>query len=191
MLNIVIFGAPGAGKGTQSELIEKRYNLVHLSTGDILRAEIKNGSELGKQVDAIISKGQLVSDELIIAMLEQEISRHADANGFIFDGFPRTQVQACALDDMLAKHGEKVNIMLALSVEHEELIKRLLNRGATSGRADDNLETIRQRISIYEEQTAPVMNYYKAKNIFAAISNDTTVEECFERVCKAVDAVNK
>ncbi len=191
MLNIVIFGAPGAGKGTQSELIEKRYNLVHLSTGDILRAEIKNGSELGKQVDAIISKGQLVSDELIIAMLEQEISRHADANGFIFDGFPRTQVQACALDDMLAKHGEKVNIMLALSVEREELIKRLLNRGATSGRADDNLETIRQRISIYEEQTAPVMNYYKAKNIFAAISNDTTVEECFERVCKAVDAVNK
>ncbi|MCQ2349446.1 MAG: adenylate kinase [Paludibacteraceae bacterium] len=188
MLNIVMFGAPGAGKGTQSELIEKRYNLIHLSTGDILRAEIKNGSELGKQVEAVISKGQLVSDELIIALLEQEISRHADANGFIFDGFPRTQVQAGALDEMLAKHGEKVSIMLALSVEENELIKRLLNRGATSGRADDNLETIRKRITVYNEQTAPVMKYYEQKGLLRAISNDTTVEECFAQVCKAIDA---
>lgn len=188
MLNIVMFGAPGAGKGTQSELIEKRYNLIHLSTGDILRAEIKNGSELGKQVEAVISKGQLVSDELIIALLEQEISRHADANGFIFDGFPRTQVQASALDEMLAKHGEKVSIMLALSVEENELIKRLLNRGATSGRADDNLETIRKRITVYNEQTAPVMKYYEQKGLLRAISNDTTVEECFAQVCKAIDA---
>lgn len=183
-----MFGAPGAGKGTQSELIEKRYNLIHLSTGDILRAEIKNGSELGKQVEAVISKGQLVSDELIIALLEQEISRHADANGFIFDGFPRTQVQAGALDEMLAKHGEKVSIMLALSVEENELIKRLLNRGATSGRADDNLETIRKRITVYNEQTAPVMKYYEQKGLLRAISNDTTVEECFAQVCKAIDA---
>lgn len=191
MLNIVIFGAPGAGKGTQSELIEKRYDLVHLSTGDILRAEIKNGSPLGKQVETVIAGGNLVSDGLIIALLEQEISRHQEAKGFIFDGFPRTQVQAGALDEMLAKHGEKVSIMLALSVEREELIKRLLNRGATSGRADDNIDTIKQRISVYEAQTAPVMEYYKAKNIFAAISNDTTVDECFERVCKAIESVNK
>ncbi|MDO4190432.1 MAG: adenylate kinase [Bacteroidales bacterium] len=191
MLNIVIFGAPGAGKGTQSELIEKRYGLVHLSTGDILRAEIKNGSALGKQVEAVIADGHLVSDELIIALLEQEIARHKDAKGVIFDGFPRTQVQAEALDTMLAKHNEKVNIMLALSVEHNELVKRLLNRGAQSGRADDNIDTIRKRIDIYNEQTAPVMEYYKTKGIFAAISNDTTVDECFQRVCNAIDKVNK
>lgn len=190
MLNIVIFGAPGSGKGTQSELIVKKYGLVHCSTGDLLRAEIANATPLGLKVKNIIARGELVPDTLIIDLLSQVVEQQkATAKGFIFDGFPRTTVQAEALEQMLKRHGEGVTLMLALTVEKQELIKRLLHRGEISGRADDNMETIKQRIEVYEQKTAPVMDFYKKAGLYNEISNDSTVEACFEQVCRLIDRV--
>ena len=189
MLNVVLFGPPGAGKGTQSEVLLKRYGLVHLSTGDIFRFNIKNATELGLQAKAFMDKGELVPDSLTISMLESEVVKHQDANGFIFDGFPRTSAQAEALDVFLNSRSSAITCMLALEVDEEELIKRLLNRATTSGRADDADESIvRNRIAVYNRETAPVAGYYQACGKYRGIKGVGTVEEITARLCAELDA---
>ena len=187
MLNIVIFGAPGSGKGTQSELIIAEYGVDHISTGDVLRSEMKNETELGKIAKDYIEKGQLVPDELIVYMLAKVLDRKENSKGVIFDGFPRTIPQAKALKEMLNKRGTDVSVMLNLQVEEEELIKRLLERGKVSGRSDDNLETIKSRLDVYHKQTAPLADYYIGEGKHVAIEGMGTVEEIFGRIKEAVN----
>ncbi len=188
MLNIVIFGAPGSGKGTQSELIVKKYNLVHLSTGDMLRDEIARGTDIGRFADTLISKGNLVPDDLIIKMICAKIDeRKGNCNGFIFDGFPRTVAQAEALDALLASFGKKLTLMLDLRVEEPLLIERLLKRGETSHRADDNLEVIKKRLQVYHEVTMPVIEFYKSTGRYVAVENCTTVEEYFQSIVQLIE----
>lgn len=188
MLNVVIFGPPGSGKGTQSEQIIDYFGLGHISTGDILRAEIKEGTELGKIAASFIDRGELVPDSTIIGMLENKLNTLKSSKGVIFDGFPRTVAQAQALKEMLAKRGESIDVMLNLEVERQELIARLLKRGETSGRSDDNLETIEKRIAVYETQTAPVMDFYKAEGSYHGIQGVGSVAEIFERIKEAISA---
>ena len=188
MLNVVLFGPPGAGKGTQSEILLQRYGLVHLSTGDIFRANIKGETALGQQAKAFMDKGELVPDSLTISMLESEVVKHPGAKGFIFDGFPRTSAQAAALDSFLAGKSSSITCMLALEVDEEELIKRLLNRATTSGRADDADETIvRNRIAVYNRETSPVANYYRDQQKYRGIVGVGSVEEITQRLCSALD----
>lgn len=188
MLNVVLFGPPGAGKGTQSEILLQRYGLVHLSTGDIFRANIKGETELGQQAKAFMDKGELVPDSLTISMLESEVVKHPGAKGFIFDGFPRTSAQAAALDTFLKGKSSSITCMLALEVDEEELIKRLLNRATTSGRADDADETIvRNRIAVYNRETSPVANYYRDQQKYRGIVGVGSVEEITQRLCSALD----
>lgn len=160
MLNLVLFGPPGAGKGTQSAFIIEKYGLIHLSTGDMLRAEKASGSDLGQRVQAIMDAGQLVSDEIVIELISKRLDANPDASGFIFDGFPRTIAQAQALDRLLVSKGTAISAMVSLHVEDNELVDRLVKRGKESGRADDNEETIRKRIDVYKAQTLPVADYY-------------------------------
>jgi adenylate kinase len=189
MLNVVLFGPPGAGKGTQSEILLQRYGLVHLSTGDIFRYNIKNATALGQQAKAFMDKGELVPDSLTISMLESEVVKHDHPKGFIFDGFPRTSAQAEALDSFLAGRGTGITCMLALEVGEEELIKRLLNRASTSGRADDADESIvRNRIAVYNRETAPVAGYYQALGKYRGVAGVGTVEEITSRLCAELDA---
>ncbi len=189
MLNVVLFGPPGAGKGTQSEILLQRYDLVHLSTGDIFRFNIKNATELGQQAKAFMDKGELVPDSLTISMLESEVIKHTDPKGFIFDGFPRTSAQAEALDSFLSSRGTSITCMLALEVDEEELIKRLLNRATTSGRSDDADEVIvRNRIAVYNRETAPVAGYYQDCGKYRGIAGVGTVEEITARLCAELDA---
>ena len=189
MLNLVLFGPPGAGKGTQSENLIKKYNLIHLSTGDIFRANIKGETELGKLAKSYIDKGDLVPDEVTIKMLESVVNEHEDANGFIFDGFPRTTAQAEALDAFLASKNTAVTLMLALEVDDEELKKRLLERGKTSGRSDDQDENIiANRIKEYNAKTAPLKNFYTAQDKFVNVDGIGSIEEIAERLYAAVDA---
>lgn len=190
MFNIVIFGAPGSGKGTQSDFLVKKYNLVHLSTGDLLRAEIAAKSELGKIAEGLIAKGEFVPDNLIIDLLAGAIDKYPSANGFIFDGFPRTVIQAGALDKMLSERSMQVNIMLNIAVDNDELVARLLNRGKTSGRSDDNLETIQQRLKTYEEKTMPVIDFYDKQGKNNPIAGMGTMEDVFDRICQAIDKAN-
>ena len=190
MLNVVIFGAPGSGKGTQSELIIKEYALDHISTGDVLRSEMKNETELGKIAKDYIEKGQLVPDELIVNMLAKVLDSKANSKGVIFDGFPRTIPQAEALKKMLNERGTDVSIMLNLQVDEDELIKRLLERGKVSGRSDDNLETIKSRLEVYHKQTAPLADFYVKEGKHVAIKGmGTTIEEIFGRIKEAINAV--
>lgn len=164
MLNIVLFGPPGAGKGTQSEKLIEKYGLVHLSTGDILRSEIARGTALGMEAKQIMDRGDLVSDDIVIGMIESKLDSNPNANGFIFDGFPRTQAQAVALDDLLQKKGTAISAMLALEVDNDELVKRLLLRGKDSGRPDDaNEEIIRNRVNEYNNKTLPLKNIIQSK----------------------------
>src|SRR5690606_16123748 len=165
MLNIVIFGAPGSGKGTQSDKIAERYGLQHVSTGEILREEIASSTDLGKLADSYMSKGELVPDCVVIEMLEELIARNKGAKGFIFDGFPRTVPQGEALNQLLQRHDETVTIVVSLEVEDEELVDRLLKRGAISGRADDNRKTIESRLRVYYRQTAPLKDFYRSKDL--------------------------
>ena len=187
MLNIVIFGAPGSGKGTQSEKIVEKYGINHISTGDVLRAEIKNGTELGKTDKSYIDQGQLIPDELMIDILASVFDSFEDSKGVIFDGFPRTIPQAKALKEMLNKRGTDVSVMLNLQVEEEELINRLLERGKVSGRSDDNLETIKSRLDVYHKQTAPLADYYIGEGKHVAIKGMGTIEEIFGRIKEAVN----
>jgi adenylate kinase len=189
MTNVVIFGAPGSGKGTQSELIIKKYGLDHISTGDVLRAEIKNKTELGKIAEGYISKGQLVPDELIIDMLASVLDSKKESKGVIFDGFPRTIPQGKALDTMLKERGTQVSVVVSLDVEETELIDRLIKRGQMSGRSDDNLETIKSRLEVYHGQTSPLKQYYVEQKKLAAIKGVGSLEEIFARIEKAIDAV--
>lgn len=188
MLNIVIFGAPGSGKGTQSELIARKYQLQHLSTGDMLREEIGRETEIGKIANTLISKGNLVPDDLIIRMISDKIaSCQPDCKGFIFDGFPRTVAQAQALDVLLASHQEKLTLMVDLKVEEPLLIERLLQRGLTSGRADDNLDVIKKRLDVYNQVTTPVSDFYKMSNRYVAIDNCTTIDDYFQKIVELID----
>jgi adenylate kinase len=192
MLNVVIFGAPGSGKGTQSELIIKKYGLFHISTGDVLRGEMKNDTPLGRAAKEYIEKGQLVPDSLIIEMLAGVLDSNPQTKeGVIFDGFPRTIPQAEALNAMLAERGTAVSIVVGLDVEEAELIDRLLKRGQVSGRSDDNLETIKSRLDVYHNQTSPLKAFYINEGKYADIHGMGTVEEIFGRIEKAIDAVNK
>ncbi len=188
MLNIVLFGPPGAGKGTQAEKLINRYNLKHISTGDLLRSEISKGSELGLKAKDFIDKGMLVPDEIVIRMIENFLNQNSNSNGFIFDGFPRTIKQAEALDKLLSDKGDKIDIVISLEVKKEELIKRLLNRGKISGRSDDqNIETIENRINVYNKETSPLIDFYKKQGKYRGIYGIGTIDEIFNNITKVID----
>jgi len=190
MLNIVLFGPPGAGKGTQSEKLIHQYQLVHLSTGDIFRANIKGGTELGNKAKQFIDQGQLVPDEITIGMLESEADKYPDAKGYIFDGFPRTPKQAEALDNFLTSKGTAISGMIALEVDEEELRTRLMIRGKDSGRIDDqDPAIIQKRIDVYKNETEPVRDFYMSQNKYTGINGIGTIEEIFGRLCTAIDAI--
>ena len=188
MLNLVLFGHPGAGKGTQSENLINKYNLTHISTGDLFRKHLGEGTKLGKTAQKFMDEGNLVPDEIVIGMVDEKIHSTPDTNGFIFDGFPRTIAQANALDKLMSKNNTQINTMLALEVSEEELMKRLLNRGKTSGRVDDqNEEKIKNRINVYNKETTPVANYYAAQGKLNSIKGVGSIEEIFDRLTNIVD----
>ena len=188
MINIVLFGKPGAGKGTQADFLKHKYNLVHLSTGDIFRFNMKNDTELGKLAKSYIDNGDLVPDEVTINMLQDEVEKNPQAKGFLFDGFPRTIAQAEALDKFLAGKNQEITATVALEASDEILVQRLLERGKTSGRADDqDEEKIRNRYQEYNEKTAPLMDYYKAQHKFYAVDGIGTIEEVTERLSLVLD----
>lgn len=187
-LNIVLFGPPGAGKGTQSERLIQKYGLIHLSTGDIFRANMKEETELGILAKSFISKGHLVPDEVTINMLKEEVLKHPESKGFIFDGFPRTTVQAVALDEFLATMNSSIKVMLALEVEENELRERLMKRALVSGRSDDADEKIIQnRINVYKNETAPVKTFYEKQNKFISIDGIGTIDEISNRIYDAIE----
>jgi len=189
MINLVLFGPPGAGKGTQASNLVEKYNLVHLSTGDIFRANIKGETDLGKLAKEYMDRGNLVPDEVTIKMLESEVDKHGDANGFIFDGFPRTTPQAEALDRFMQSKNTSISLMLALQVPDDELKKRLVKRAETSGRADDaDPKIIENRIEVYKKETAPVAAYYKKQDKLAEIDGLGSIEEISQRLFAAVDS---
>ncbi len=190
MLNIVIFGAPGSGKGTQSDKIIAEYGVAHISTGDVLRAEIKNNTELGKTAAMYINDGKLVPDSIIIDMLAATLdSKGKDISGVIFDGFPRTIAQAEALNVMLAERGQQVSTVIGLEVEDAELIKRIILRGKTSGRADDNEETAKKRLNTYYSQTLPLKDFYIKEGKYAKIQGMGTIDEIYASIHDAIEAV--
>lgn len=191
MLNIVLFGPPGAGKGTQSELMRDKFSLIHLSTGDILRSEIKDGTALGMEAKKLMDEGQLVPDSVVIGMIRHKLEHHSDAEGFIFDGFPRTEAQAVSLDQLLSELGDSITTMISLEVPEEELVKRLLERGKSSGRSDDqNEEVIKGRLDVYEKQTAVLKNYYQKQGKLQSIKGTGSIEEVFSRIEDAVAQAN-
>ena len=183
MFNLVLFGPPGAGKGTQAEKLIEKYGFNHISTGEVIREQIRKGTELGRSVQSYIEKGQLAPDGLVIDIIADYVAKHKDAKGNIFDGFPRTTVQAKAFDEIMEKNGTPVSVMLSLEVPDEELVKRLLLRGKESGRADDSNEgVIRDRIDVYKAQTAVVADHYKPQG---------TIDEIFGRLCQEIESLNK
>lgn len=186
MLNIALFGPPGAGKGTQSKLLLEKYDLTYIATGDMLRVEIAEGSELGNMAKAVIDRGQLVSDEIIVRMIEKKIITNPDAKGFLFDGFPRTVVQAYILEGLLLKMNTSLSSVLSLEVDEDELVRRLVERGKTSGRSDDTPEVIQLRLKEYREKTAPVAGYYKDLGIFIPINGLGTIEKIEQRLDEAI-----
>ena len=189
MLNIILFGAPGCGKGTQAARIKEKYNINHISTGEVIRGEIARGTELGKSMQSYIESGQLAPDSIVIGMIRNYMAEHKDAIGNIFDGFPRTTAQAEIFDTMLKDIDSNVGVMVYMDVPEEELVKRILLRGKDSGRADDASEdVIRNRIEVYRSQTAVVANYYEAQNKYEAVNGLGTMDEVFDRLTKVIDA---
>lgn len=192
MFNLVLFGPPGAGKGTQAEKLIQKYGFNHISTGEVIREQIRKGTELGLSVQSYIEKGQLAPDELVINIIADYVASHKDAKGNIFDGFPRTTVQAEAFDKIMNGNDTPVSVMLSLEVPDEELVKRLLLRGKESGRADDSNEgVIRNRIDVYKAQTAVVADYYKSQGKFRAVNGLGSIDEIFDRLCAEIDSLLK
>lgn len=190
MKNIVIFGAPGSGKGTQSDLMIKKYGFGHISTGDVLRGEIKKGSALGKTAKGYIDNGQLIPDDLMVSILASVYDSYGkDHKGVIFDGFPRTIPQAEALKSMLSERSHKIAAMIELDVPEEELMKRLIKRGQESGRSDDNAETIKKRLNVYHSQTAPLIEWYEKEGIRHHIDGLGELDRIFGDICAVIDAV--
>ena len=191
MLNIVIFGAPGSGKGTQSERLIDKYNLYHISTGELLRGHISRGTDLGKVADSFISRGQLIPDELMIDVLADELDSNKDktASGVIFDGFPRTIQQAEALKKMLADRGTKIHAVIGLEVPEEELVDRMLRRGRIEGRADDNIETIKKRLDVYHRQTSPLREYYLSEGKYKPIKGHGSVDDIAKDISDKLDSI--
>ena len=188
MFNLILFGPPGSGKGTQSDRLVEKYGLIHLSTGNLLREEIANKTPLGKEAKKFIDHGQLVPDEVVIAMVGSFFDKHKDANGFLFDGFPRTVAQALALDKLLTLKKTDIAVVLALDVTEAELINRLLNRGKTSGRSDDTDENvIKKRFTVYTNETSPVADYYKKSRKFKSIPGEGSVDEINAALRQAID----
>lgn len=187
MLNIVLFGPPGSGKGTQAEKLIEKYNLVHISTGDLLRSEVAAQTELGLKAKSIMDKGELVSDDIVIGMIRNKLKEHKGGPGFIFDGFPRTVEQARELRNTLSEHDTIVNMVISLQVEREELMKRLLKRGEEMGRSDDNEETISNRIDVYQRQTIPVTRYYDKTKIHHPLVGIGKIDEIFKRIVEVVE----
>ncbi len=188
MFNIVLFGAPGTGKGTQSEKLIEKYGFIHLSTGNLLRDEISRNTPLGLEAKSLMDKGQLVPDSVVVGMISSAIDANTDAKGFLFDGFPRTVAQAEALDGLLLLKEQKIDLVLALEVEEDELVKRILKRGETSGRTDDQNETlIRSRFKEYQDKTAPVGDYYHEQRKKTTIAGVGTVDTIFENLCVQIE----
>lgn len=192
-MNLVIFGAPGSGKGTQSEKLIDRYGLHHISTGELLRDNIARGTKLGKVADIYISKGLLIPDELMIDVLEDTILRNPEClkKGIIFDGFPRTVAQAEALKGMLAKMGTEIHAVVGLEVDENELVDRMLQRGKESGRSDDNIDTIKKRLEVYHKQTAPLREYYLKGGQYHAINGNGAIDTIFADIAKAIDGATR
>lgn len=192
MINIVLFGKPGAGKGTQAEILKVKYNLTHLSTGDIFRFNIKNETELGKVAKSFIDKGDLVPDEITIQMLQSEVDKNPNSSGFLFDGFPRTIAQAEALDAFLKGKSQKITATIALEANDEVLVQRLLERGKTSGRTDDqDEEKIRNRYQEYNEKTAPLMQYYREQGRFYAVDGIGDIQAITDRLSAVLDVLTR
>ena len=192
MFILVLFGPPGAGKGTQAEKLIEKYGFNHISTGEVIREQIRKGTELGRSVQSYIEKGQLAPDGLVIDIIADYVAKHKDAKGNIFDGFPRTTVQAKAFDEIMEKNSTPVSVMLSLEVPDEELVKRLLLRGKESGRADDSNEgVIRDRIDVYKAQTAVVADHYKPQGKHRAVNGLGTIDEIFGRLCQEIESLNK
>jgi adenylate kinase len=189
MLNIALFGPPGSGKGTQSELLLEKYKLEHISTGDILRDQIARQTDLGLQAKLLIDKGQLVPDELIVQLLEARMTEKADANGFLFDGFPRNNSQASILENLLLKLNTSLTCMISLEVDQNELMRRLLERAKVQGRSDDTEEVISARFKEYESKTLPVIAFYKDRGIYIPVKGVGTIKEIFESIVKVIDSV--
>ncbi|MCW5921827.1 MAG: adenylate kinase [Saprospiraceae bacterium] len=188
MINLVLFGPPGSGKGTQAQKIIEKYGLVHISTGDLFRYEMSHDTPLGQQAKAYIAKGELVPDSVTIGMLRNKVEAHPDAKGFIFDGFPRTIAQAEALDTLLLEKGTAVMALIALQVHDQEIVKRIKLRGATSGRTDDSdEEIIRNRISVYKNETSPVFDYYASKGKSHSVNGIGSIDEIFGRLVDVID----
>ena len=188
MFNLILFGPPGSGKGTQSEKLVAKYGLIHLSTGNLLREEIARKTPLDVEAKSIMDKGRLVPDEVVIGMIDSNLENHKNAKGFLFDGFPRTVAQAQALDKLLELKKTNIVTVLSLEVGEDELVKRLLNRGKTSGRNDDMDETvIRKRFSVYKNETTPVAEYYKKARKFQTVKGEGTVDEIFDAICQVME----
>lgn len=192
MINIVLFGAPGCGKGTQAQRLKVRYGIDHVSTGELIRDHIRRGTELGRSMESCIAQGKLAPDEIVIGMIEQYVASRRDGCGCIFDGFPRTTVQAEEFDRILSRHGLEVDSMIDIRVPEEELIRRILLRGKDSGRADDTSEeVIRGRLDVYREQTAIVSDYYAAQGKYASVNGLGTMDEVFDRIATVIDSLCK
>lgn len=190
MINLVLFGKPGAGKGTQADFLKEKYNLIHISTGEVFRRNIKQGTELGTLAKSYIDKGDLVPDEVTINMLRDEVESNPDASGFIFDGFPRTTAQAEALDNLLESKGMQIDATIALEAEDEILLQRLLERGKTSGRSDDqDADKIRNRFVEYNEKTAPLKQFYSSQEKFHSVDGVGEIQEITDRLARVIDSL--
>ena len=191
MINLILFGPPGSGKGTQAERLVEKYNLLHISTGDLFRYEMGNNTPLGLEAKRYIEQGALVPDSVTVGMLKNKVNANPDVEGYIFDGFPRTIAQAEALDSFLSEKDLSIGKLIALQVGDDEIVERILNRGKTSGRVDDNDETIiRKRIAVYKQETSPVFDYYSKSDKSIEINGIGGIEEIFDRLCNEIDLIN-